>query len=68
MEEAGGRECEGSRVEDRESCRLNELEGRNESNRGGDEVDPATFGNEEETGLKLDDDDDEIKSSLYSFQ
>ena len=50
-------ECEGSRVEDRGSCRSNEMEGRCESNRGGDEVYPATFGNEEETGLKLDDDD-----------
>ena len=58
MEEAGGRECEGSRVEDRGSCRLNEMEGRCESNRGEDEVYPATFGNEEETGLKLDDDDE----------
>ena len=33
------------------------MEGRCESNRGGDEMYPATFGNEEETGLKLDDDD-----------
>ena len=45
-------------VEDRGSCRSNEMVGRCESNRGGDEVYPATFGNEEETGLKLDDDDD----------
>ena len=30
------------------------MEGRCESNRGGDEVYPATFGNEEKTGLKLD--------------
>ena len=58
MEEAGGRECEGSRVEDRVSCRSNEMEGRCASNRGGDEVYPATFGNEEETRLKLDDDDE----------
>ena len=34
------------------------MEVRCESNRGGDEVDPATLGNEEETGLKLDDNDD----------
>ena len=54
MEEAGGKECEGSRVEDRGSCRSNEIEGRCESNSGGDEVYPATFGNKEETGLKLD--------------
>ena len=57
MEEVGERECEGSRVEDRGSCRSNEMEGRCESNRGGDKVYTATFGNEEETGLKLDDDD-----------
>ena len=50
MEGAGGRECEGSRVEDRRSCRSNEMEGRCESNRGGGEVYPATFGNKEETG------------------
>ena len=60
MEEAGGRECEGRRVEDRGSCRSNEMEGRSESNRGEDEVYPATFANEEETGLKLDDDDDDF--------
>ena len=33
------------------------MEGRCESDCGGDEVYPATFGNEEETGFKLDDDD-----------
>ena len=54
MEEAGGRECNESRVEDRESCRSNEMEGRHESDRGGDEVFTATFGYEEKTGLKLD--------------
>ena len=48
MEEAGGRECEKSRVKDRGSWRS-----RCESNRGGDEVYPATFGNEK-TELKLD--------------
>ena len=32
MEEAGGRECEGSVVENRGSCRSNEMEGRCESN------------------------------------
>ena len=58
MEEAGGRECEESRVEDRRSCRSNEMEGRSESDRGGDEVYSATFGDEEKTDLKLDDDDD----------
>ena len=57
MEEAGGRECEGSRVKDRGNCRSNEMEGRCESNRGGNEMYPATFGNEEKIGLKLDDDD-----------
>ena len=37
------------------------MEGRGESNRGGDDVYPATFGNEEETGLTLyDDGDDEL--------
>ena len=54
MEEAGGRESEENRVKDRGSCRSNEIEGRCESNRGGDEVYPTTFGNEEKTGLKLD--------------
>ena len=54
MEETGGRECEESRVQDRGSWRSNEMEGRCESNRGGDEVYSATFGNEEKTGLKLD--------------
>ena len=34
------------------------MKGRCESNRGGHEVYPATFGNEEETGLKLDDEPD----------
>ena len=58
MEEAGGREFAGSRVKDRGSCRSNEMKGRCESNRGGNEEYPATFGNEEETGLKLDDDDE----------
>ena len=45
---------EESRVKDRRSCRLNEMEGRSESNRGGDEVYSATFGDEEKTELKLD--------------
>ena len=49
MEEAGGRECEESRVEDRGSCRSNEMEGRCESNHGGDEEYPATCGDEEKT-------------------
>ena len=51
MEEAVGREREESRVEDRRSWRSNEMEGRYH---GGDEVYPATFGNEKKTGLKLD--------------
>ena len=38
MEEAGGRECEESRVKDRGSWRSNEMEGRCETNRGADEV------------------------------
>ena len=59
MEEADGRECEGSRVEDRGSCRSKEMEGRCKSNRGGDELYPATFENQEKTGLKLNDDDDD---------
>ena len=52
MEEAGGRECEESRVEDRRSYRSNEMEGRSESDRGGDEVYSATFGNEEKKTIK----------------
>ena len=63
--EGGGRECEGSRVEDRGSCRSNKMEGRCESNHGGDEVYPATFGNEE-IALKLDDDDGSRKYFLTS--
>ena len=54
MEEADGRECEESRVKDRRSCRSNEMEGRSESDHGGDEVYLATFGDEENTKLKLD--------------
>ena len=38
MHEAGGRECEKCRVKDRGSWRSSEMEGRYESNRGGDEV------------------------------
>ena len=53
MEEAGGRECEESRVEDRRSCRLNEMEGRSESDRRGGEVYWATFGDEGKTELKV---------------
>ena len=51
MKEAGGRECGESRVEDQGSCKLNEMEGRCESDCGRDEVYPATFGDEERTGL-----------------
>ena len=50
IKEAGRRECEESRVEDRRSCRSNKMEGRCESDRGGDEVHPATYGDEEKTG------------------
>ena len=53
MEEVGGRECEESRVKDQGSWRLNKMEGRCESDCRGDEVYPATFGNEK-TGWKLD--------------
>ena len=48
MEKAGGRECEESRVEDRGSCRLNEIEGRCESDCGRDEVYLTTFGERKE--------------------
>ena len=54
MEEAGGRECEKSRVKKQGSCRSNEMNGRCESDCKGYEVYPATFGNKEKTGLKLD--------------
>ena len=54
MEEAGGRKCGEIRVEDRGSCRSNEMEGRCESACGRDEVYPATFNDEERTGLKVD--------------
>ena len=54
MEEAGGRKWKESRVKDRGSWRSNEMEERCESDRGGDEMYPATFGNEKKTGLKLD--------------
>ena len=50
MKEAGRRECEESRVEDRGSCRSNEMEGRCESDCERNEVYPATFGDEEKTG------------------
>ena len=54
MEEAGGRECEESLVEDQGSCKSNEMEGRCESEHERDEVYPATFGDQEKNGLKLD--------------
>ena len=47
-------ECGENRVEGRGSCRSNEMKGRCESDCGRDEVYPATFGDEERTGLKLD--------------
>ena len=68
MEEAGGRECEEIRVKDRGICRSHEMEGRCESDRGGDEEYHATFGNEEKTGLKLDSSSSskrEIKGKLF---
>ena len=37
------------------------MEGRSESDRGGDEVYSATFGDEERTELKLDDDDSQLR-------
>ena len=56
MEEAGRREREENLVEVRGSCRSNEMEGRCENDRGRDEVYPATFGDKEKNGMKLDDD------------
>ena len=50
VEEAGRRECEESRVEDRGSCKSNAMEGRCESDCERDEVYPATFGDKEKTG------------------
>ena len=49
MVEAGGKEREESQVEDRGSCRSNEMEGKCKSDCGGDKVYPATFGDEEKT-------------------
>ena len=45
MEEAGGRECEESLVENRGSCRWNEMGERCESNRGEDKVYQAVLFN-----------------------
>ena len=59
MEEAGGRECQEKRVEDRGNCRLNKMKKRFESDRGRYEMHSATFGEEEKTGLKLHDNDNE---------
>ena len=64
MEEVDGRECEVSRVKDRGNCRSNEMEGRSESDCGGDEVYPVTFDDEEKTGLKL----DRIRSAHFRLQ
>ena len=47
------------------------MEGRSESDRGGDEVCSATFGDEEKTELKLDDDDDDevsVEAKLVNIQ
>ena len=68
MEEAGGRECEESRVEDLGSCRSNKMEGKYKSHCEGDEVYSATFGDEKKTGLKLDDDDDLLILSNLASQ
>ena len=57
MKDADGRECEESLVEDRGSCRSNEMEGRYERDCERNEVYPATFGDEEKYGWKPDDDD-----------
>ena len=46
--------CVERRIENRGSCRSNEMEGRCESDCGKDEVYPATCGDEEKTALKLD--------------
>ena len=54
MKDAGEREVEGSRVENRGSYRLNEREGRCKSDCEGDEVYPASFGDKQKNGLKLD--------------
>ena len=54
MEKAGGRECEKCLVEDRGSCRSNEMEGRCKSDHGRSEVYPATFFDEEKAGLIVD--------------
>ena len=43
------------------------MEGWCESNREGDEVYPATFGDEEETGLKLGDDNDDDVVHVFLF-
>ena len=59
---------EESRVEDRESSRSNEMEGRCESDREGDEVCPATFSDEEKTELKLDDDGDQMNANVNIFE
>ena len=44
------------------------MEGRCESDCGRDEVYPATFGDEERTGLKLDDDDEKLKPKTLSLK
>ena len=44
------------------------MEGRCESNRRRDEVYPASFGDEEETGLKLDDDEDTQQTCLQRHE
>ena len=47
------RQVEESRVEDQGSCRSNKMEGRCESKHGRDEAYPATFGDKDKNGLKL---------------
>ena len=53
MKQAGGRECEESRVEDQGSCRSNEMEEGVKAIAKGMRMHPATFDDEEKSGLKL---------------
>ena len=57
-----------SRVEDRGSCISKKEEGKCENNRRGDEVYPATFGNEGKNGLQLDDDDNATCFTVTAFK
>ena len=63
MEEAGGRECEESRVEDRGSCRLNKMgEGVRAIAEGMRCIYPPSV-TRKKNGLKLDEDDNEKAQS-----